>query len=79
VEAVDELYAPELAAAAKRWIAPFRAAFPDVHMQVDDLIARDDKVVGRAPGDWRTRSSGCASLSWVSRWSAARCRGRTQG
>jgi len=47
LEVVDELYAPELAAAAKRWIAPFRAAFPDVHMQVVELIAEDDKVVGR--------------------------------
>jgi hypothetical protein len=42
-----ELYAAELAAAAKRWIATFRAAFPDVHMQVVEPIAEDDKVVGR--------------------------------
>ena len=44
---VDELYAPKLAPAAKRWIAPFRASFPDVRMEVVDLIAEDDKVVGR--------------------------------
>jgi predicted ester cyclase len=43
----DELYAPELAAAARRWIAPFRASFPDVHMEVVELIAEGDRVVGR--------------------------------
>ena len=30
LEVIDELYAPELAPAAKRWITPFRASFPDV-------------------------------------------------
>jgi predicted ester cyclase len=47
LEVIDELYTPELARAAKRWIAPFRASFPDVHMEVLELIAEDDKVVGR--------------------------------
>ena len=47
LEAIDELYAPELATAAKRWIAPFRASFPDVHMEIVELIAEGDKVVGR--------------------------------
>jgi ketosteroid isomerase-like protein len=47
LELVDELYAPRLAPAARRWIAPFRASFPDVHMEIVDLIAEDDKVVGR--------------------------------
>jgi hypothetical protein len=32
LEVIDELYAPELAPAARRWITPFRASFPDVHM-----------------------------------------------
>jgi predicted ester cyclase len=44
---IDELYAPELAPAARRWIAPFRASFPDVHMEIAELIAEGDKVVGR--------------------------------
>jgi predicted SnoaL-like aldol condensation-catalyzing enzyme len=44
---IDELYTPELAPAARRWIAPFRASFPDVHMEVVELIAEGDKVVGR--------------------------------
>jgi predicted ester cyclase len=47
LEVIDELYIPELARAAKRWIAPFRASFPDVHMEIVELIAEGDKVVGR--------------------------------
>jgi predicted ester cyclase len=47
LDVIDELYAPRLAPAARRWIAPFRASFPDVHMEVVDLIAEDDQVVGR--------------------------------
>ena len=47
LEVVDELYAPELAPAARRWITPFRVSFPDVHMEIVDLIAEGDKVVGR--------------------------------
>ena len=47
LEVIDELYAPELVPAARRWIAPFRASFPDVHMAIVELIAEGDKVVGR--------------------------------
>jgi predicted ester cyclase len=47
IDLIDELYAPELASAAEQWIAPFRASFPDVQMEVIELIAEDDKVVGR--------------------------------
>ena len=47
LEVIDELYAPELAPAARRWITPFRASFPDVHMEIAELIAEGDKVVGR--------------------------------
>ncbi len=47
LEAIDELYAPRLAPAARRWIAPFLASFPDTHMEVVELIAEDDKVVAR--------------------------------
>jgi ketosteroid isomerase-like protein len=47
LDVIDELYTPELAPAAKRWIAPFRASFPDVHMEIVDLIAEGDNVVGR--------------------------------
>ena len=44
---IDELYASALAPEATAWIAPFRTSFPDVHMEVIDLIAEDDQVVGR--------------------------------
>ena len=58
LEVVDDLFAPELAPEARRWITPFRASFPDVHMEIVDLIAEGDKVVGRFTcsathlGDW---------------------------
>jgi predicted SnoaL-like aldol condensation-catalyzing enzyme len=47
LELIDELYAPELAPAARRWITPFRVRFPDVQMEIVELIAEGDKVVGR--------------------------------
>jgi predicted ester cyclase len=47
LEVIDEFYAPELAPATKRWIAPFQASFPDVHMEIVELIGEGDKVVGR--------------------------------
>ena len=47
LEVIDELYDPELVPAVRRWIAPFRASFPDVHMEIVELIAEGDKVVGR--------------------------------
>jgi predicted ester cyclase len=47
LDAIDELYAPALAAEARRWIAPFRESFPDVRMEIVDLIAEGEKVVGR--------------------------------
>lgn len=59
LDLIDELYAPGLAPAAKRWIAPFLASFTDVEMEVKDLIAEGDQVVGRFVcsgthvGEWR--------------------------
>jgi steroid delta-isomerase-like uncharacterized protein len=41
------MYVPQLAPAPRRWIAPFRASFPDVHMEVVELIAEDNRVMGR--------------------------------
>jgi predicted ester cyclase len=58
MEVIDELYAPALVDEAKAWIAPFRASFPDVQMEIIDLIAEGDTVVGRFTcsgthlGDW---------------------------
>jgi predicted ester cyclase len=62
LELVDELYAPALAPATKRWIGAFRAAFPDLHMDIVQLIAEHDTVVGRFTcsathlGAWRGHS-----------------------
>ena len=47
LDLIDELYVPALAARARQWIAPFRASFPDVDMEIVDLIAEGEKVVGR--------------------------------
>jgi predicted ester cyclase len=57
--ALDELYTPPMARAARRWIEPFRRAFPDVQMEIVQLVAEHDTVVGRFRcsgthlGDWR--------------------------
>jgi predicted ester cyclase len=43
---LDEVAAGEFAEAAKRWVQPFRSAFPDFQMEIVDLIAESDTVVG---------------------------------
>lgn len=59
LELIEELYSPEMAAAARRWIAPFRESFPDVEMEIVELVAEGEKVAGRFRcsatnlGDWR--------------------------
>jgi predicted ester cyclase len=47
LDLIDELYTPELAAGARRWIAPFRESFPDVQMEVVQLAAEGDTVAAR--------------------------------
>jgi predicted ester cyclase len=47
LELIDELYTPEMARGARRWITPFRESFPDVQMETVELIAEGEKVVGR--------------------------------
>jgi predicted ester cyclase len=59
LEVVDELYSAEMAPGVRDWIEPFRDAFPDVRMEVVELIAEGDKVVARFrcsgthSGEWR--------------------------
>jgi predicted ester cyclase len=59
LEVLDEIYTPRMAAAARAWIMPFRASFPDVSMQIVDLVAEGDKVAGRflcsgtQQGEWQ--------------------------
>jgi predicted ester cyclase len=47
LDVIDELYTPAMAPGARRWIAPFRESFPDVQMEIVELIAEDETVVGR--------------------------------
>jgi predicted ester cyclase len=61
LEVIEEIYDPEMAAAALGWIEPFRTAFPDVHMETIELVAEGERVVGRFRcsgtqlGPWRGR------------------------
>jgi predicted ester cyclase len=47
LEMIDDLYTPQMAPGARRWIAPFRESFPDVRMEIVELIAEGEKVAGR--------------------------------
>jgi predicted ester cyclase len=44
---VDELFAPRAARRVKRLFAEFRAAFPDWHEEIVQLVAEGDTVAGR--------------------------------
>ena len=46
-ELLDELFTPDLAASARDWFGSFRASFPDVRMDVVELVAEGETVVGR--------------------------------
>jgi predicted ester cyclase len=57
-EPLDELAEGEFAELARRWISPFRAAFPDFRMEIVELVAENDTVVahfrcsGTHRGEW---------------------------
>lgn len=59
LDVLDELYTPALATAARRWIAPFQTSFPDMRMEIVELVAEGDTVVGHFRcsgthlGEWR--------------------------
>jgi hypothetical protein len=69
LDIIDEIYTPQMAPAARRWISPFRESFPDVQVEVVDLIAEGEKVVGRFPcsatnlGPWRGKPPPAAASS----------------
>ncbi len=44
---VDELFSSELAEPTKRSFTAFRAAFPDWRMEIAELVAEGNTVVGR--------------------------------
>ena len=45
-EALDEVASGQISEEARRWIGPFRDSFPDFRMELRDVIAEGDKVVG---------------------------------
>lgn len=45
--ALDEIATGDLAELARRWIDPFRSAFPDFTMAVADVIVEGDRVAAR--------------------------------
>jgi predicted ester cyclase len=57
-DVLDEIAAGEFAEIAKRWVSPFRSAFPDFEMEIVDLIAEGEQVValfkcsGTHLGEW---------------------------
>jgi predicted ester cyclase len=58
LDSLDEIAEGRFAAVARRWVSPFRGAFPDFSMEIVDLIGEGDKVVahfkcsGTHEGEW---------------------------
>jgi predicted ester cyclase len=56
---LEEIYTEPMARTARRWIEPFRRAFPDFHMEIVQLVADGDTVAARFRcsgthlGEWR--------------------------
>jgi predicted ester cyclase len=61
LDVLAEVADGEFAQAARQWIGPFRAAFPDFSMEIVDLVAEEDKVAahfrcsGTHLGEWLGR------------------------
>jgi predicted ester cyclase len=59
IELIDELFSAEMADLARQWFGAFRSSFPDLRMDIVELIEEDDRVVGRFhcsathTGEWR--------------------------
>jgi predicted ester cyclase len=47
LSAIDEVYAPRLASAARKWIEPFLASFSDVEMRIVEMVAEGETVMAR--------------------------------
>ena len=52
LEALDDLCTAGMARATRMWIEPFRASFPDVHMEIVELVAEEGRVAGRITRAW---------------------------
>jgi predicted ester cyclase len=63
LDVIDELFTPGMAREAEKWIEPFRISFPDLHMEIVQLVAEADVVVGRFTcsathvGEWRSKAA----------------------
>jgi ketosteroid isomerase-like protein len=59
LDALEEVASGPIAEQARGWIGPFRDSFPDFRMELIDVIAERDKVVGyfkcsgTHEGEWR--------------------------
>jgi len=58
-EVIDELFTPDMTTWVREWFGAFRRSFPDMQMELLELVAEDDKVVARFTcsathlGEWR--------------------------
>lgn len=58
-EVVDELFVPDMQARVRDWFGSFRNSFPDMKMQLLELVGDNEVVVGRFAcsathsGEWR--------------------------
>lgn len=61
LDRIGDVAGGRVAEEAARWIGPFAASCPDFHLEVVDVIAEGDKVVGHFKcsgthtGEWRGR------------------------
>ena len=61
LDVLAEVADGEFAQAARQWVGPFRAAFPDFSMEIVDLVAEEGKVAahfrcsGTHLGEWMGR------------------------
>ena len=59
LDVLDELCTPSMARGWRRWVTPFLSSFPDMRMEIVQLVAEEDTVVGRFTcsathtGEWR--------------------------
>jgi predicted ester cyclase len=59
LDVLDELCTPSMARRWRRWAAPFQSSFPDMRMDIVQLVAEADTVAGRFTcsathtGEWR--------------------------
>jgi predicted ester cyclase len=58
-EVIDELFVPDMRESVREWFGAFRGSFPDMRMELVELVAEDEVVVGRFAcsathtGEWR--------------------------